>query len=51
MSIEGNKKRADGILQAFRNELRNVRLTAYYSNMPEAPRERCDNFDNRRYRR
>ena len=51
MSIEGNKKRADGILQAFRNELRNVRLTAYYSNMPEAPRDRCDNFDNRRYRR
>lgn len=51
MSVEGNKKRADSILAAYRNELRNVRLTAYYSNMPEAPRLRGDNFDQRRYRR
>lgn len=51
MSIEGNLKRARGILEAYRNELRNVRLTAYYSNMPEAPRLRSDSFDNRRYRR
>jgi hypothetical protein len=50
-SIEGNLKRAKGILDAYRNELRNVRLTAYYSNMPEAPRIRGDGFDNSRYRR
>lgn len=51
MSIEGNMKRAKGILDAYRNELRNVRLMEYYSNMPEAPRTRSDNFDNSRYRR
>lgn len=50
-SIEGNHKRAKGILDAYRNEIRNVRLTAFYSNMPEAPRLRGDTFDNRRYRR
>jgi hypothetical protein len=48
---EGNKKRSDGILAAYRNELRNVRLTAYYSNLPEAPRLRGDSASNRRYRR
>jgi len=51
MSTEGNKKRASTILDAYRNELRNVRLTAYYSNMTEAPRGRMDSFDNKRYRR
>lgn len=50
-SIEGNFKRAKGILDAYRNEIRNVRLTAYYSNMPNAPRLRSDSHDNRRYRR
>jgi len=50
-SIEGNQKRAKGILDAYRNEIRNVRLTAFYSNMPEAPRLRGDSFDTRRYRR
>lgn len=51
MTIEGNLKRAKGILDEYRNEKRNVLLTAYYSNMPEAPRIPGDNFDNRRYRR
>lgn len=51
MTTEGNRKRATGILEAYRNELRNVRLTAYYSNMPEAPRIPGDNWDNRRFRR
>lgn len=51
MTIEGNSKRAGGILKAYQNEIRNVRLTAYYSNMPESPREQGDNFDNHRYRR
>ena len=51
MSVEGNVKRAKSILDAYRNELRNVRLTAYYSNMTEAPRCSGDSVDNRRYRR
>ena len=50
-SIEGNAKRASGILKAYRNELRNVRLTAYYSYMPEAPIDRADSRNNRRYLR
>lgn len=48
-NAEGNTKRASGILKAYRNELRNVRLTAYYSYMPEAPIDRSDNPHNRRY--
>lgn len=51
MSNEGNAKRASSILKNYRNEIRNVRLTAYYSNLPEAPRDRSDSLDNRRYRR
>lgn len=50
-SVEGNTKRANGILTAYRNEVRNVRLNAYYSNLPESPRLHVDGFDNRRYRR
>ena len=49
VSTEGNAKRASGILKAYRNEIRNVRLTAYYSYMPEAPIDRCDSPNNRRY--
>jgi len=48
---EGNRKRAGGILEAYRNEMRNVKLTAYYSNMPDAPLMDSDSHDNRRYRR
>ena len=51
MSVEGNVKRARSILDAYRNELRNVRLTAYYTNISEAPRCSGDSVDNRRYRR
>ncbi len=50
MTVEGNQKRAAGILNAYRNELRNVRLSTYYTNMPSAPRIPGDNYDNRRYR-
>lgn len=50
-ATEGNAKRASSILKAYRNELRNVRLTAYYSNLPEAPIDRSDSWDNRRYGR
>ena len=48
-STEGNAKRASNILKAYRNEIRNVRLTAYYSYMPDAPIDRSDSYDNRRY--
>lgn len=48
---EGNQKRAKGILDAYRNEMRNVRLTSYYTNMTEAPRMKSDGFDNRRHLR
>lgn len=51
MSNEGNAKRASSILKSYRNEIRNVRLTAYYSMMPDAPIDRSDSFDNRRFRR
>lgn len=51
MSTEGNVKRASSILRAYRNEIRNVRLTAYYSYMPEAPIDRSDSNNNRRYLR
>ncbi len=49
MSIEGNAKRASNILKAYRNEIRNVRLLAYYSYLPEAPIDRSDNPNNRRF--
>jgi len=51
MAIEGNAKRASSILKAYRNEIRNVRLTAYYSYMPDAPLDRSDSNNNRRYLR
>jgi hypothetical protein len=47
---EGNRKRAKGILEAYRNEMRNVKLTAYYTYMPKAPLVPSDSYDNRRYR-
>lgn len=50
VSTEGNAKRAAGILKAYRNEIRNVRLTAYYSYMPESTIDRSDSPNNRRYR-
>lgn len=49
VTIEGNHKRASGILKAYGNELRNVRLTAYYSLMPTSVIDRSDNVNNRRH--
>lgn len=46
---EGNSKRAGGILKSYRNEIRNVRLTAYYSLMPTSVIDRSDSYNNRRY--
>ncbi len=49
--VEGNRKRAEGILAAYRNTYRNVRLTEYYTHMGVAAQLRADNSRNRRYRR
>ncbi len=46
---EGNSKRAGNILKSYRDAIRNVRLTAYYSLMPTAVIDRSDNPNNRRY--
>jgi hypothetical protein len=46
---EGNHKRANGILKRYQTEIRTVRLTSYYSRVDEAPKQRADNYDNRRY--
>jgi hypothetical protein len=51
MATEGNNKRASGILKAYRDALRNVRLNAYYSYLPDAPLDRNDSNNNRRYMR
>ncbi len=48
---EGNSKRAGNILKSYRDEIRNVRLTAYYSLMPTAVIDRSDNTNNRRFNR
>lgn len=48
VSIEGNAKRAAGILKIYGNAIRNVRLTAYYSLMPDAVIDRSDGINNRR---
>ena len=46
---EGNSKRAGNILKSYRDAIRNVRLTAYYSLMPTAVIDRSDSTNNRRY--
>lgn len=51
VATEGNAKRASSILKTYRNALRNVRLTAYYSYLPDAPIDRSDSNNNRRYLR
>ncbi len=48
---EGNRKRAAGVLDAYRNEMRNVKLLEFYSYMPTAGISRSDSHDNRRYNR
>ena len=48
--VEGNTKRAEGILKAYRIAKRNVRLSEYYTHMAVASTLRGDNLRNRRYR-
>ena len=45
--IEGNEKRYRGIRLAYSEAIRNVRLTAYYSNIQEATLLHSDSYDNR----
>lgn len=51
VGIEGNTKRSNNILKAYGNAIRNVRLTAYYSLMPDSVIDRADSHDNRRFMR
>jgi hypothetical protein len=49
--IEGNRNRKEALMSLYRDTIRTLRLSAYYSNIGEAARQRGDNYDNRRYRR
>lgn len=49
-NIEGNPKRSAGLLNMYRDQMRNLRLTSYYSSMPEAKYIHGDTYKNRRYR-
>ena len=46
---EGNHKRANGILKRYQTEIRNLRLTSYYSRMDEATKQRGDSYYMGRY--
>lgn len=48
---EGNTKRANGILKSYQSAIRDLRLTTYYTYMPNAPIDPSDSYDNRRYHR
>jgi len=50
VSIEGNINRSRLLLNMYRNAIRNLRLTSYYSNLTEAGKIRKDNYNNPRYR-
>jgi hypothetical protein len=50
-SIEASPTRANLLFRVYRDVLRNLRLTAYYSNLPECTKARADNFSNSRYSR
>ncbi len=48
---ESTVTRARLLEREYTKEIRNIRLTAYYSNIQEAGHVGADTFDNRRYRR
>jgi hypothetical protein len=48
-AIEGNTTRANLLKGVFRDILRNLRLTSYYSNLQDCTKARADNFNNSRY--
>lgn len=49
VSIEASPQRANLLLRIWRDVIRNLRLTAYYSNLTECTKARADNFQNSRY--
>lgn len=49
-SFEGQTKRARSIRDMYRDHIRNLRLTAYYSNVQNATQVHGDTYNNRRYR-
>ena len=51
LAIEVNSKRAGGLLMMYRDQMRNLRLTAYYTILEDATKLRADAYDNRRFRR
>jgi hypothetical protein len=51
VSIEGSTTRARLLNREFQDVIRNLRLTAYYSNLMEVQKARADNYDNRRFSR
>jgi len=51
VSIEGNAEKAKALSNIYRDQLRNLRLSGYYSLLQSAPQVSPDNFDVRRYRR
>lgn len=50
VSIEGSVVRARLLRNMYRDGIRDLRLNAYYSNLPSARKLRADNYDNPRYR-
>jgi len=49
VSIEASAARANLLLRTYKDVIRNLRLTSYYSNLTESTKARADNFQNSRY--
>jgi len=49
--IEGNSNRTKALQAIYRDSLRMLRLTAYYSQIAESVKQRADNYDSDRFRR
>ena len=50
VSIEGGVMRASMLQKMYRSGIRNLRLSAYYSNLTAARKLHADNYDNSRWR-
>jgi len=51
LSIEGNKTRAGELLKVYRNAIRTLRLSAFYSNLQDCNQMRSDSYRHPRRRR
>jgi len=49
-ATEGNMERSNALMASYRQTLRHLRLSAFYSNLMEAAKQKGDSFDQRRYR-